>query len=131
MTFWILLVLAGWMSYLSLRHTHVLLSLGASIFWLTLMGYNLTFPPTNIVIGSTLHGWMTMGFAVVAIAVMFIWFRNKGRTETTTRVGLDDKGVIATTSTRVGVTGKSLLEQSPEEYRDAIRKSLRTGRRKR
>ncbi len=129
MTYWVLLVIAGLLSFLSLRHKHLLLALGASISWLTLMSYNLTNPPTNITIGSTLHEWMTYVFVAVAIAMVFIWFRSRGRTESTTRVALGDGEVIAQTTKREGVTGKNLMEQSPEEYRATVRRSLRKRRR--
>ena len=131
MTFWILLVIAGWLSFLSLRHIHILLSLGASMAWLTLMAYNTTYPPTNVVVGSTVHEWMTYVFVIVAIAVMFIWFRQRGRTESTTRVGVGEGELIAQTTKREGVTGRNMMEQTPDEYRASIRKSLHPNRRRR
>lgn len=118
MTFWILLVLAGWLSFLSLRHIHILLSLGASMSWLTLMAYNTVYPPTNVVVGSTVHEWMTYVFVVVAIAVMFIWFRNRGHKESVTRVGANEKEVVAHTTTRENVIG------GIDEYRARVKKAL-------
>jgi hypothetical protein len=131
MTFWILLVIAGWLTYYSLKYNHLLLSLGASIAWLTLMGYNLNFPPTNVVVGSTIHEWMTYVFVIVAIAIGFAWFRGRGRTESTTRVGLGKEEIIAQTTTKTGVTGKNLMNQSEEEYRASVRRSLHPSRRRR
>ena len=129
MTFWILLALAGWVSFLSLRSKNMLLSLGASIMWLALMAYNLKFPPTNITQGDTIHEWLTMGFIVLAIAVLLAWFRNRGRTESQIRVSAGDGEILARRSTQLGVTNKSLMEMSPEEYKGFIRTRVRRRRR--
>ncbi len=130
MTFWILLVLAGWVSYLSLRSKNMLLALGASIMWLALMAYNLNFPPTNITQGDTIHEWLTMGFVVLAIAVLMAWFKNRGRTESQARISMGDGEILARGSTQMGVTpNQSLMKMSPEEYRTHIR--TRTRRRRR
>lgn len=130
MTFWILLVLAGWVSFLSLRHRNLLLSLGAAIMWLALMAYNLTNPPTNITQGSTIHEWMTMAFIIVAIAVVYMFFYTRGRTESTTRISAGEGEVLARSSKQEGVTAtKSLMDMSPDEYKAYIRTRVRRRRR--
>lgn len=130
MTFWILLALAGLVSYFSLRHRNLLLSLGASIMWLSLMAYNLTYPPTNITAGDTIHEWMTMGFVIIAIAVMYMWFRNRGRTESMTRVSAGEGEILARSATQEGVTPtRSVMALSPEEYKAHLRSRMRRRRR--
>ncbi len=125
MTFWILLVLAGWMTFISLRHSNLLLSLGAGIFWFSLMAYNLNYPPTNITQGSIVHEWLTMGFVIIGIAVIFMWFRTRGsRTESITniRAGRTEEGgdqIIAHTTKVEGVVDET------EVYRQRVRRALR------
>lgn len=125
MTFWIILSLASILSYFSFRHINILLSLAASTSWLTLMAYNTTNPPTNIAVGSTVHEWLTFVFIMVAIATMYMWFRNRGRTESVTRVGLGDGEIVAHTTKREGVTG------GEDAYRQRVRKALHPNRRRR
>lgn len=79
MTFWILLVIAVVLSYISLKWQNILFSLGAAIGWFALWRYNLDHPPTNIVAGDITHEWLTYLFLIMAIAVMLMWFRNRGR----------------------------------------------------
>ena len=131
MTFWILLVLAGWLSYLSFRNKNMLLALGASIMWLCLMAYNLSYPPTNITQGDTIHEWMTMGFVVLAIAVLYTWFRNRGKTESQTKISVGDNELLLRSAKSEGVTKeKSLMDKSPEEYRAYVRRAIRRGKRR-
>jgi len=129
MTFWIILTLALGVSFLSLRSKNMLLALGASIMWLALMAYNLSFPPTNITQGDTIHEWLTMGYFVLAVAVLTVWFRNRGKTESQTRVSMGDGEILARGSKQTGVTpNQSLMNMSAEEYRTFIR--ARTRRRR-
>lgn len=130
MTFWILLVLAGWVSFLSLRSQNILLALGASIMWLALMAYNLNFPPTNITRGDTIHEFLTLGFIGIAIAVLLAWFRTRGKIESVARISMGDGEVLSRRETRTGVTlNQSLMNMSPEEYRTHIRTRMRRRRR--
>ncbi len=129
MTFWIFLAVASVLSYFSLRYIHILLSLGASVAWLALWRYNLVYPPTNVVVGDITHTWMTYVFVIVAIAVMFMWFRERGRTESVTRAALGKEEVIIQTTKREGVTGKNLMGLTEEEYKASVRRSLRRRRR--
>ena len=129
MTFWIILALAGLVSYLSLRNRNLLLSLASSIMWLALMAYNLSYPPTNITQGDTIHEWMTMGFIITAIAMLVMWFRNRGKTESQTRISEGDGEILARGSTRTGVTpNQSLMKMSAEEYRAYVRTRMRRRR---
>ena len=129
MTYWILMALAGWVSFLSLRSRNLLLALGASIMWLALMAYNLNFPPTNITQGDTIHEWLTLGFIALAIGVLFAWFRNKGKTVSEGRTSLGEGEILTRSSTKIGVTNKSLMKMSPEEYKVFIRTRVRRRRR--
>ena len=124
-TFWILLALAGLLSWFSLRHINVLLALSSSMAWLTLMGYNLNYPPTNITQGSTLHEWLTLVFVVLAITMIFWWFRTRGRTETVTRAKIEDGEVVAHSTKVDGITERN------DAYRQTIRKALHPNRRRR
>lgn len=129
MTYWILLALAGWVSFLSLRSRNMLLALGASIMWISLMAYNLNYPPTNITKGDTIHEFLTFGFLALAIATLVAWVRTRGRTESQTRISGGDDEVLSRSSTETGVTNKSLMNMSPEEYRIHVRN--RMGKRRR
>ena len=129
MTFGMFVALAIGVSWLSLIRKNLLLSLGASIMWLSLMAYNLNFPLTNVTQGDTIHEFMTLGFITMALAVLLAWYRNRGRTESQSRVSMGDGEVLSRRSTQKGVTDTSLMNKSPEEYRAYLR--TRMGRRRR
>lgn len=133
MTYWILLAIAVVLSFMSIaiRHINILVAFGASMAWLTLMAYNLTTPPAGITVGSTVHQWLTLVFLIVAIAVFMMWVRNRGRTESVTRVGLGKGEVVAGTAKKEGVSGRGLLGMNDDEYRTYIRKTLHPNRRRR
>lgn len=99
--------------------------------WLSLMAYNLTTPPAGIAVGSAVHEWLTLVFIIIAIAVMYMWFRQRGRTESVTRVGMGEGEIVAHTTKREGVSGRSLMGMSEDEYRDDVRRALRTRGRRR
>lgn len=79
MTFWILLAVAGFLTWLSLKKYNLLFSLCGSMGWLAVWAYNLSHPPTGVTTGTFLHDLLTYTFILMAIAVMFIYFGNRGR----------------------------------------------------
>ena len=107
----------------------MLLSLGASIMWLALMAYNLNYPPTNIVQGDTIHEWMTMGFVIIAMAMMFMWFRERGRSVSQTRVTANEDGINISSEKQEGLPRTSLMDAGNEEYRARVRRAVRSKRR--
>jgi len=117
-----LLTLAAILTVVSFRWRNVLLSLGASIGWLSLMAYNLDNPPAGITQGSTIHGWLTMGLFGVAMAVIYMWFGTRTRPERTASVkgGRDEIKVHASL--------EDDEDESAESYRQRVRKALRPNR---
>ena len=131
MTFAIIAGLAVGVSWLSLKRKNLLLSLGASIMWLSIMAYNLKFPLTNVVQGDTIHEFMTLGFIALTLAVLLGWYYNRGKTESQTRVSMGDGEILARGSTQTGVTpNQSLMRMSPDEYRTHIRTRMGKNRRR-
>ncbi len=108
MTWFEIVAVAGLLTILSLRYNNVLISLGASIFWLVLMAYNLDNPPGGITQGSAIHEWMTLGFIAMAMAIMFMWVRernksvsikatmtrNRGEGEETIQAEIESEGLL-------------------------------------
>ena len=128
MTFWILMTLAGWLTFLCLRNSNLLLSLGAGIAWFSLMAYNLTNPPTNITAGSIVHEWLTMGFFILGIAVILMWFRTRGRTESVTRVGVEKSETGGSEVVAKTMKVEEVRDDS-DAYRQRVRKALHPNRR--
>lgn len=123
MTFWILLATAGFLTVMSLRHYYLMLSFSAALGWIALWMYNLNYPPTNITIGSTLHEVLVYTFIMMAIATMYMYFRNRGRTSAgTSGSGGGESGASPPSA-------PSLMDMSPEQYKAYIRSRVRRQRR--
>lgn len=118
MTFWLLLAIAIFLSYLSLRFYNLLLSVGGSIAWLSLLVYNLSYPPTNITQGDTIHTWLTYGFGVMAIAVIFFWVRNRNRD-----IGKTNNKNNKTEEDEV-FSRYTLMNETPDDYRRRVHSAL-------
>ncbi len=125
MTFWILLATAGFLTVISLRYNNILYSLAGSLVWIALWMYNLSYPPANIVIGSTLHEVLVYTFIIMAIATMYMYFRNRGRTSRS-RVSEGESGVGGGV---LSPTPKGLMDLSPDEYRRYLVARMRGRRR--
>lgn len=126
MTFWILLAIAAVLSYMCLRYTSLLLSLGAAMAWLTLMAYNLNHPPANITQGETIHQWMTLVFTAIAIALMFMWVGNRSRGYTGYPITKREQGEL---ESRQKPPEKGRMEWSEDAYRTDVRRRLHQHRR--
>lgn len=124
MTFWILLAIAAFLTFLSLKHYNLLFSLGGSLGWLTLWMYNLNYPPTNITIGSTLHEFLIYTFIIMAIATILIYFRS-GRRVAQERGGVED----GDSSGGRPYGGRGLMNLTEDEYRSKVRRATRKSRR--
>ena len=123
MTWLALLSLAILLSFMSLRYINILLSLAASISWLALMAYNLDNPLSGITQGSTIHEWTIYIFIALAIAVMYMWFRNRNGAPSVFGQPRDN-------------TGKLVNDEEPEppsdgsyDYQKTVREALRRKRR--
>ncbi len=126
MTYWVLVALAVGVSFLSLFRVNLLLSLGGFAMWMILMAYNLAFPLTNVTQGDTIHEMMTLGFIALALATLLAWYKNRGRTESSSRISMGDGEILARGSTQTGVTpNQSLMRMSPEEYKAYLRTRMR------
>ncbi len=124
---WLELVgVASILTFIALHYNNILLSLASSVFWLVLWAYNLDHPPAGVVQGSAIHEWMTMGFVIVAMAVMFIWFRSrKAVSSVTGRITKGKNGEEGETTINMEIEHKGLLDMSEDEYRAKVRKALR------
>ena len=108
----------------------MLFSLAGSIGWLVVWMYNLDHPPTGIVQGSNIHEFMTYAFIIMAIATLFMFFRNRNRgysgyPRTANEQAEYDRQVKAPPS-QVG----GLMNRTNEEYRERVRGALRNNRRR-
>jgi hypothetical protein len=128
MTFWILLALATVLSFMCLHYINILLSLGASIGWISLMAYNLAHPPANITQGSAIHQWMTMGFMAIALAMMLMWVGNRRRGYTGYPITKREQVDLESRYER-SQPQKGRMEMSEAEYRADVHKRLHQHRR--
>lgn len=126
MTWWELLVLALVLTIVSFRHINILLSLGATIGWFALMAYNLDHPPTNIIQGSVIHQWLTMGFIAVGLGTMLMFFRNRGRIVNRSESWGEVRSRREGGGEEVPVPERrGLMDMTSGEYRATVRRAVR------
>lgn len=127
-TWTILLIFASILTIISFRNINILLSLGATIGWFSLMAFNLENPLVGVAQGSVIHQWLTMGFIAIGIAVMLMYFRNRGRTAGVYRSIGGGEGLAGTNPP--SYEPKGLMEMTPDEYKAKTRKALHPRRRR-
>ena len=128
MTFWILLVIAGGLTYISMRWRNLFYTLGAVLGWLSLWVYNQNYPPTNIVVGSFIHEVMYYAFIVMAIGVFLVYLGNRRRGYTGFPMTKHEESEIEERSTRNRPT-RGLMDLPPDQYKAYIRSRIRRRRR--
>lgn len=124
MTFWIILVIAGFLTLLSFRYRNILISLGGSLGWFALWMYNFDYPPANITIGSTLHEVLIYVFIIMAVATMLMYFRNRARGYT----GYTPTKSEEAESEARRSPARGLMDLTPTEYQRLVRTRLRRRR---
>lgn len=129
MTFWILLSTAGFLTIMSLRYYNLILSFAASLGWIALWMYNLNYPPANIAVGTTLHEVLVYTFIIMAIATIYMYFRNRGRASIGAGGGNESGNRAELSGRAIRYSPPSLMEMSPEEYKAYIRSRVRRRRR--
>lgn len=126
-TYSILVVVAVALSLISLKYPNLLFGLGGILGWIALWAYHQNNPPAGIIVGSFIHEALMYAYLVMAIAVFFMWVRNRqqGRTGYTMTRGeeteLDERRARRRPA-------KGLLDLSPTEYRRYVRGTLRNRR---
>ncbi len=124
MTFWILLVIAVTLSFLSLRYYNLLFSLCAALGWLAIWMYNLNNPPAGITIGTSLHDLLTYTFIVMAIAIMLTYFMRGNKV----LGGKSRSSFEAQDNARRMPENRGLMDMSQEEYRARVNRALHNRR---
>ena len=127
MTFWILLVIAGFLTLLSIKRYNLIFSFAATLMWLAVWGYNLDNPPANITIGTFVYDLLYYTFIIMAIAVIFIYFVGKSKRESTTSLRVEDGRIVAHTVSET----QSTVGETPEQYRQRVNRALHPNRRRR
>jgi len=130
-TWTILFIFATTLTVISFRNINILLTLGAVIGWFSLMAFNLNNPLVGIAIGSIIHQWLTMGFVAIGLAVLLMYFRNRGRQagvygSRSSGRAWDGSEVVPPSASEQ----KSLMELTPDEYKARARKALHPRRRR-
>lgn len=128
MTFWILLVIAGFFTLLSLRYRNLLFSFSGMLGWIAVWVYHQNYPPTNIVQGTFLYELLLYAFIVMAMAVMFLYFWNRSRGFTGYPRTAKEQASYDNELRTAGDSDKGLLELGENEYRVKVRRSLRSRR---
>ena len=123
MTFWIILAVAFSLTVISLWKYELLFFFGASLGWFALWIYNLQNPPSGVTIGSNLHNFLIFTFIVMAIAVMFSYFK-RGKI-----AGSANGSEVEMSNSSLPNDGKKgLMEMNGEEYRDYMHNKIRNHR---
>jgi magnesium-transporting ATPase (P-type) len=130
MTFWILLAIAGFLTFISLKFYNLLFSFVACLAWIGIWAYNLSYPPTNITAGTFVHEVLTYVFIILAITVMLLYFRTRSKNLSNSRNGIDIETITADKNSNRPIS-KGMMDMSAEEYRDNFRRAIRPNGRKR
>ena len=125
MTWWILLALAAFLTWLSLRYYNFVFSLTGMLMWFAVWGYNLNTPPAGVTIGTFLYDVLYYAFFFLALATFLGYFRGRRRQETTTTLGVEDGKIVAQSTSERNIT------EPVEEYRQRVRRALNPNRRRR
>jgi len=120
MTFWILGVLAAFLTLLALRRYAFVFYAGASLAWWALWGYNLNNPPANITIGTFVYDILYYTLILVALGVFFLYFRNRGSQQGVTKISAENNEIVARTYEGEGET--------PQQYRERAARALHSRR---
>ena len=123
MTFWILLAIAGFITFLSLRYFNFWLSACGALAWIGIWWYNTQYPPTNIAVNSFGHQVLYYLFILLAIGTFFNWIRNRNRLPS---------GYNQTPEEKAGYDREykeysKPLTDSQTVYREKVQRALRTG----
>lgn len=122
MTFWILGVLAGFLTLLATKRYTFVYYAAASLAWFALWGYNVNFPPANITVGTFVYDVLYYTLIFVAIGVFLLYFVGRSRRNTSTTLGLNEEGNLTVNSSSQTTFGGN------DEYRQRMRRAYR-GRR--
>jgi len=125
-TWTILFAFSATLTVISFRNINILLSLGATIGWFSLMAYNLDNPLVGVAQGSVIHQWLTMGFIAIGLAVMLMFFKNRGKMVSISgsrgEGGGGEEGVPM-------LERKGLMDMNTGEYRATVRRAVKRRRR--
>lgn len=124
MTFWILLVIAGFLTILSIRRYNIIFSFSGALGWMALWGYNLNNPPANITVGTFVYDLLYYTFIIMAIAVIYIYFAGRSKRESTASLSVENGKIVAQSTSEE-------TREPTEEYRQRVRRALRQNRRRR
>ena len=128
MTFWIILVIAGFLTLLSLRYRNLLFSFSGMLGWIGLWAYHQNHPPANVVQGTFLYELLLYIFIIMGLAVMFLYFWNRSRGYTGYPRTAKEQAAYDNEVRTFGDSEKGLMELNETEYRVRVRRSLRSRR---
>ncbi len=137
---YVLLIIAGLLSWFALKNKYFLLGFLAGAAWFVVVAYVAAYPPGALTQGDTIHNMLLLVLAGVAIAMPLVTFRlarSKEYNVTAGIVGGKEEGdaprlvasVRENRSARHGVA--SNFNESPEEYQAKIRALLKPTKRSR
>lgn len=122
MTYWIVLAIAGYLSWLSLRRYNIAFAIAGTLSWFAVWGYHTTNPPTNIVAGTFVYDILYYAYIVMGIAIMFIYLSGRTGSKSKASLTVEDGKIVAESSTQENVPS------GLEEYRATMRRAVRRRR---
>ncbi len=125
MTFWEILVFALVLSIISLRYRNLFFSFGGALGFFALWAYNNGHPPTGVTQGSFIHLAIMFGSLIMAIGVMFMYFRNRQRGYTGYTMTKKEENEAEARSR----TPRGLMDLDNAEYRAYIKARMTNRRR--
>ena len=124
MTFWILLVMAGFLTVLALWRYNFVFYFVASFGWWGLWAYHVNYPPANIVIGTLAYDIIYYTLILVALGVFLLYFIGRRQRQSMTSLGVEDGKIVANTASQESTA------DATEEYRQRVRRALNPRRRR-
>lgn len=119
MTFWIILVFALVLSIISLKYRNLFFSFAGALGWFGLWAYNNSNPPINVTRGSFVHEVLMYGSLIMAIGVMFMYYRNRQRGYTGYETTKKEETEIASRR-----PARGLMDISTAEYKQLIHSKM-------
>jgi len=131
---YVLLIIAGLLSWFSLKNKAFILGLLAGAAWIVTMAYVAAYPPGALTQGDTIHGMLLIVLAGTGVSMPLVAMRLQKSKEYNVTAGIvggnREEGEIPklvasvreTSSARHGV--ESNFNESPEEYRMRVHKIL-------
>jgi len=122
MTYWILLAIAGFLTFLSIKRYHFAFAVVGTLSWFAVWGYHINYPPTNIVAGTFVYDLLYYAYIIMAFTPILLYVAGRTSRKSTTSLSVEDGKIVAQSSTQENVPN------GLDEYKATMRRAVRRRR---